>query len=77
MNIPLDQHEFVTDARVASQRNADAPIGARQSTAVAPDPRVPLQWQGSTGFRVAHFIAAAWVLACVAVGVGVYLFAAQ
>ena len=74
MNIPQNQHEFVPDAWVPSQRSADAAGQQRDAT---PDPRVPLQWQGSTGFHVAHYIAATWVLACLSVGIGVYILAAQ
>ncbi len=73
MNIPQNQRDFVPDAWVPSQR----PDAAGQPRDATPDPRVPLQWQGSTGFRVAHYIAATWVLACLSVGIGVFILAAQ
>jgi hypothetical protein len=76
VNIPQNQREFVPDAWVPSQRSADAPGAAGQPRDTTPDPRVPLQWQGSTGFRVAHYIAATWVLAGLALSLGVYIFAA-
>ena len=76
MSIPQNQRDFVPYIWVPSHRIADALAAVAPLTGAMPDPRVPLQWQGSTGFRVAHYIAAAWVLACVGVSVGVYLFAA-
>jgi hypothetical protein len=77
VNIPQNQREFVPDTWAPSQRSADAPDAAGQPRDATPDPRVPLQWQRSTGFRVAHYIAATWVLACLSVGIGVYILAAQ
>ncbi len=79
MNVPPDQRAFLPGPRAAQRGSAAASAtpGGDVPATQAPDPRVPLQWQGSAGFRAAHIIAAAWVLACLAVGVGVYAFAVR
>ena len=79
VNKPPNQQDFLVAAQVARQHMAkpvSSPHAYGSSTENAPDPRVPLQWQGSTGFRVAHYIAATWVLAGLAASLGVYIIAA-
>ena len=76
MSIPQNQRDFVPHIWVPSHRIADALAAVAPLAGAAPDPRVPLQWQGSTGFRVAHYIAATWVLAGLAASLGVYIIAA-
>ena len=63
-----------------SRDPASAPVVANDVRAPADDtldPRVPREWQGSAGFRAAHFIAATWLLVALTIAVGVYIFAVR